>query len=701
MKTPPFLLFATLLFWGWQSDLLWWGAITGAVLEGSRWVPARWDLEDVDFNRIWSLCVLLVVGAAAYVFTTNDESGGLGAMFQGGFAGLRRMSASSTLATTSVFRWLPLIFFPFIIAQVYNLRPSVPVTALSLVLRIRRRRGEQSLAGRYVDFSHAYFMVAIFAAGIHANHATYSYFCGQVILILWALRALRSERFGFKIWAVGIAAVVIVGFLGQFGISALERGLQNFDAELFTRFFHSQTDPLKSNTAIGQIGRLKLSPRIVLRLQPELPGVVPNYLREASYWTYSPKNELWLGRGSKNEFESVSHLPGNDNAWELVAGKTNRTHVSIAAYLNGRTRDGIPEGLLPLPSGCDRLEKLPAYTLDVNKTGAVLATGPGLMIFDARYGPGATFDAPPDDSTNHFDLAVPTNEVPALQKVIAEMNLTNATDPEKLRVVQSFLAQNFTYSTWQGLDKRATANASPLTKFLLTSRSGHCEYFATATVLLLRQLGIPARYAVGYSVHEAAGSGYVVRERDAHAWCLAWNNESRVWEDFDTTPGSWLAVEGRNASLADTLSDLRSWLTFQFERLRWRESNFRRYIFWTISPVIAVLLYYILFKHRRKARLQRKTGGRAPDVWPGLDSAFYRLETALAARGLPRQPQEPLSEWLERALRDPELGPLRPTLRALLRLHYRYRFDPRGLSDDQKNALEREAQATLEVLSRK
>jgi transglutaminase-like putative cysteine protease len=48
-------------------------------------------------------------------------------------------------------------------------------------------------------------------------------------------------------------------------------------------------------------------------------------------------------------------------------------------------------------------------------------------------------------------------------------------------------------------------NETPLARFLLRTRSGHCEYFATATVLLLRQLGIPARYAVGYAVHEASG----------------------------------------------------------------------------------------------------------------------------------------------------------------------------------------------------
>ena len=103
----------------------------------------------------------------------------------------------------------------------------------------------------------------------------------------------------------------------------------------------------------------------------------------------------------------------------------------------------------------------------------------------------------------------------------------------------------FSYSTWQGLEKLASTNETPLSRFLLRTRSGHCEYFATATVLLLRQLGIPARYAVGYAVHEASGRQYVVRQRDAHAWCLVWNPTSETWQDFDTTPASWVAGRGR------------------------------------------------------------------------------------------------------------------------------------------------------------
>ncbi len=71
---------------------------------------------------------------------------------------------------------------------------------------------------------------------------------------------------------------------------------------------------------------------------------------------------------------------------------------------------GAPEGLLPLPTGSSRLENVPlsVAAIKMNKAGAVLAAGPGLMIFDAHFGPGATFDSPPDASTtNRLDLSVP------------------------------------------------------------------------------------------------------------------------------------------------------------------------------------------------------------------------------------------------------------------------------------------------------
>ena len=456
----------------------------------------------------------------------------------------------------------------------------------------------------------------------------------------------------------------------------------------------SKADPMQTTTAIGQIGRLELSGRIVIRLWTDNHEAPPGYLREASYRVYNSPKRSWYAGTARSDFANLASET-NQTTWILLLNKTNTASVNLACYLPGG------EALLPLPTGSGRLENLYAYILQENSEGAVLAQGPGLVIFDARYGPGATSDSAPDTSTNLLDLTVPTNEAPALDRVVSEMNLTGKDESQTLRAVYAYFQNHFTYSVWQGPEKSAATNETPLAHFLLTSHSGHCEYFATATVLLLRELKIPARYAVGYAVHEKSGHGYVVRERDAHAWCLVWNAQTRTWEDFDTTPASWVATESKRASAWQWLSDFRSWIGFQIARLRWGQGNLREYILWALVPVLALLLYQIFFRRGRR-RQQRKGDKNAGIVidWPGLDSEFYLLETKLAARGVPRQPGELLSIWLERALEEPALKDLRQPLLELLQLHYRHRFDPRGLSAQQREVLTREVKTCLDALSR-
>ena len=702
MKPPPFLIFAALLFWGWQTGFLLVGILLGVILESARFFSFRWELDDPDFSRIWFFCVVLNLALAGYVFTNNG--GGFNGLLHGNFT--QDAAGAGGLNTTRFLAWLPISLFPFILAQTFNLRPSVPLTAISLVLRWRQRKGDQSFAGQYRDIAYPYFIVCVFSAGIHANEGTHTYFFGQGVLIAWALWAVRSRRFRAPAWVAALVAVISLGALGGLGVRAAQNSIQNFNAQWMARFFSPRMDALQSITSMGQIGRLKLSAKIAVWLQPHTPGQVPEYLRQASYRSYQATKETWYGGGTLNDFEQLHAEPDN-TSWELLRGTTNSAAVNLACYLNGWSHElETPEGLLPLPSGCGRLENIPAnINLKRNNNGAVLAQGAGLLVFDAFYGRGATMDAPPDvDTTNHLDLNVPTNEIPALETVIAEMNLSkSADDAEKRQSIQKFFNDKFTYSIWQGPDKRATAGATPLTKFLLTSRSGHCEYFATATVLLLRQLGIPARYAVGYYVHEPRGSGYIVRERDAHAWCLAWDATTKSWADFDTTPASWVAIESdRSSAIGEWFSDLRSWLGFQLAKFRWGQAHFQQYIVWSLVPVLVVLLYYILFRGRgRRRRAVGKPPAAVPANWPGLDSEFYRLESRLAARGVPRQTGEPLAEWLERALSEPAVAGLRPVLAELLRLHYRHRFDPPGLSEHERKALAEKVQSALAELARK
>jgi len=147
-----------------------------------------------------------------------------------------------------------------------------------------------------------------------------------------------------------------------------------------------------------------------------------------------------------------------------------------------------------------------------------------------------------------------------------------------------------------------------------------------------------ARYAVGYAVHESSGQKYVVRQRDAHAWCIVWNQAKGIWEDLDTTPAVWFAEEAKLASSWQFLSDAWSRLRFEFAKLRWGQTNLRQYVLWALVPVLGVLLYQIISRARRK-RGGKKKASREQIIWPGLDSEFYLLEKSWRNTVLPVRPQ--------------------------------------------------------------
>ena len=577
MKTPPLLLLAVLLFWGWQTGFVMVGAGLGLVLEGARLTRLRWDLGEEDFRRVWNLCTLLSLGLIVYSFSAGATGGPKNFLTGNAAETTRNLGLSAHI----FLRWLPATLFLFIAAQKFSERESIPLAAISF---FARRRKEPEMTERSVDVSYAYFILCLFSAGIHDNVGTQTYFWGQAALLAWALWPLRSRRFGPAVWTGVLALVIALGFFSQHSLGALQRLLEGYNAQWMANLMRHRTDASQSVTAIGQIGRLKLSPRIVIRLEPKDGSPPPGYLQEASYRSYHSQRQTWHSGGARGDFVELSHEPDSESAWTLVPGKSRPHLASIAAYLEGHSQEtGDPEGLLPLPSGSSRLQNLPVFSLKINQTGAVLASGLGLVIFDAHFGPGTTLDSPPDTGTNHLDLAVPTNEVPALNRVIAEMKIAGLAEAQTLQTVQTFFEEKFTYSTWLGSDKPTRTNKTALARFLLQSRSGHCEYFATATVLLLRQLGIPARYAVGYAVHEPSGKGYVVRERDAHAWCLVWDEQAQTWQNFDTTPSSWVATEAQRASVFQWLSDFRSWLTFQVAKFRWGQTNARQYILWALA----------------------------------------------------------------------------------------------------------------------
>lgn len=100
------------------------------------------------------------------------------------------------------------------------------------------------------------------------------------------------------------------------------------------------------------------------------------------------------------------------------------------------------------------------------------------------------------------------------------------------KYIESFLKTQYSYDLSPG-----EARGDPVSYFLSTGRKGHCEYFASAMVLLLRNLEIPSRVVGGYAGGDwnELGQYYLVRQSDAHTWVEVWI-EKRGWVAFDPTP---------------------------------------------------------------------------------------------------------------------------------------------------------------------
>jgi transglutaminase-like putative cysteine protease len=688
-RPPPLLLGCALLFWGFETGFLLPALIMAVIIEIAPKVPLRMEFSDDDFSRIWTFCTLLFLASAVYAFTSNEGVSNFRGLLQDPSLGAQRSAgASSARTAASLIRWLPMTLFLFIAAQAYSPREGIPLTTISLLLRKRwlkaKARGE-SYPTQSWNVGFPFVGVCLFAASTHGAEGT-DFFWGACGLLAWALWSARSRRFAFLTWALAVGLAVGLGYFGQGGIGRIRLYLESLNPAWLSSLTRRGFDPAQTKTQIGQLGRLKTSGKILIRLEPKEGSMAPSLLREAVYRSY--KAQSWASAFSgKADYEGVL-AETNGTTFVLVPGKENLASVSIACYLDGG------RGLLPIPETSGRLENLSAFVVQKNAGGSVVAEGPGLVIFDALFGPGQTLDSPP---SGEEDLAVPVREQAALETIANDLKLDNASTDQKIRAVNAFFASNFKYSTYQ--EKiRIHTNETALSRFLLRTHSGHCEYFATATVLLLRQLHVPTRYAVGYAVHEASGKKYVVRQRDGHAWCLAWNDRRHTWQDVDTTPAIWVEAEASH-SPTQFISDAWSRVMFEFAKWRWGQTRMRRYILYALAPVLALLFYQIISR-AKKQRRHRNGSGAASFLWPGRDSEIYQLEKRLAYSGVPRSHYEPLDAWLARVTRELRLSALEQDFKNVALLHNRYRFDPHGLSPNQRSDLKSSVQNCLGQIDR-
>lgn len=102
-----------------------------------------------------------------------------------------------------------------------------------------------------------------------------------------------------------------------------------------------------------------------------------------------------------------------------------------------------------------------------------------------------------------------------------------------LAIQQRFHEGDFAYST----DVEAADDDDSLLRFLTETKTGFCQQYTSAMTVMVRELGLPARIAVGFRSGTTQDDGsYLVRTGDAHVWVEVWF-PGYGWLQFEPEPG--------------------------------------------------------------------------------------------------------------------------------------------------------------------
>lgn len=167
----------------------------------------------------------------------------------------------------------------------------------------------------------------------------------------------------------------------------------------------------------------------------------------------------------------------------------------------------------------------------LNSSGVIFAA---LSSTQGEY--GLAFDSTPGDQEEDDKdrYLTPLKDFPDyIKNLNSEIVSSQDSQWEKSQKILDFFHKKFRY----GNAPKSGQGETSLEEFLLRSREGKCQLFATGMTLLLRLNKIPSRCVNGFLVEEYNRTGryYVAREKDAHAWVEAWF-PGRGWVTLDPTP---------------------------------------------------------------------------------------------------------------------------------------------------------------------
>lgn len=393
---------------------------------------------------------------------------------------------------------------------------------------------------------------------------------------------------------------------------------------------------------LGRSADITPSERLVLRVR----GAHVDYLRGTAYRFY--------------------------DGGEWAAGEEDGRTVSTMAPSEGapvEVRAARPAARYFLPKEA-RAIGTPGGRSVATKSGGLLSpsgTSADIVWFQIGERDSAPIAAPEDG-----DLQVPVGLRDQFASIAREFAGDSATTQARLEAIEQELRTSFSYS----LRHVRPDGGDPILDFLKSNRSGHCEYFASAMVLLARSLEIPARVVGGYRVTEynPLGDYWVVREKNAHAWVEAWV-PGKGWTSFDPTPGESAAAmsEARSPIMAAMLD-----LVFSGWLVGWTPEATREHL----AIAAGFMITFALLRQMLRW-LGRRTGKRGSAERSSLQGSFGLLCRTLAAHGELRNGSETIEQFARRVRKSRRMpSELGADAAAILEQYARLRYGGQGRQAD-------------------
>jgi transglutaminase-like putative cysteine protease len=310
-----------------------------------------------------------------------------------------------------------------------------------------------------------------------------------------------------------------------------------------------------SRVALGDIGRIREDPTLALRvetLQGNAPPAAERYWRGVAFdrfdgtaWSITPPGRFPVA-GSPEGGVGFGPRPNVVNLLERIVREPVEAGVLFASgdprQLQGtvrRVERDSSGGLYAAGQADERIRYTVATYLhrwreeDLRRDRAL---------------------APARTGTRYLDLPPLAARIPELAR---EITSGASTDAERVRAIERALMARGRYTREApALDP---ARGSPVEDFLTGELAGHCEYFASGMVVLVRSLGIPARLVNGFAGGRENGiGGFIeVRRSDAHSWVEV-HFARAGWVAYDPTPADLRATATAALSLSERARELAS-----------------------------------------------------------------------------------------------------------------------------------------------